>query len=44
MVTDAGDDFIFTCKPASHKALHDFIDVAGATLLVPEVLDNSHDE
>jgi hypothetical protein len=28
MVTDAGDDFIFTCKETSHKALYDFI--AGA--------------
>jgi hypothetical protein len=28
MVTDAGDDFIFTCKPTSHKALYDFIDGA----------------
>ncbi len=28
MVTDAGDDFIFTCKPSSHKALYDFIDGA----------------
>jgi hypothetical protein len=28
MVTDAGADFIFTCKPTSHKALHDFIDGA----------------
>jgi hypothetical protein len=28
MVTDAGADFIFTAKPASHKALYDFI--AGA--------------
>src|ERR1700674_700746 len=28
MVTDAGDDFIFTCKEASHKALYDFIDGA----------------
>ena len=28
MVTDAGDDFIFICKPASHKALYDFIDGA----------------
>jgi hypothetical protein len=25
MVTDAGDDFIFTCKETSHKALRDFI-------------------
>ena len=23
---DAGDDFIFTCKPTSHKTLYDFID------------------
>jgi hypothetical protein len=30
MITDAGDDFIFTCKPTSHKALHDFF--AGAEL------------
>ena len=28
MVTEAGDDFIFTCKPTSHKALYDFIDGA----------------
>ncbi len=28
MVADAGDDFIFTCKEASHKALYDFIDGA----------------
>ena len=28
MVTDAGDDFIFTCKATSHKALYDFIDGA----------------
>ena len=28
MVTDAGDDFIFTCKPTSHKALYDFINGA----------------
>src|SRR6202045_4682168 len=28
MVTDAGDDFIFTCKETSHKALYDFIDGA----------------
>ena len=28
MVTDAGDDFIFTCKPTSHKSLYDFIDGA----------------
>jgi hypothetical protein len=28
MGTDAGDDFIFTCKPTSHKALYDFIDGA----------------
>ncbi len=25
MVTDAGDDFIFTAKETSHRALHDFI-------------------
>jgi hypothetical protein len=25
-IVDAGDDFIFTCKEASHKALYDFID------------------
>jgi hypothetical protein len=30
MVTDAGDDFIFTCKSSSHKALYDFIDGAEA--------------
>jgi hypothetical protein len=28
MLNDAGDDFIFTCKESSHKALYDFI--AGA--------------
>ena len=28
MVTDAGDDFIFTCNPTSHKTLYDFIDGA----------------
>jgi len=28
MVADAGDDFIFTCKPTSHKTLYDFIDGA----------------
>ena len=28
MVIDAGDDFIFTCKPSSHKTLYDFIDGA----------------
>jgi hypothetical protein len=28
MVTDAGEDFIFTCKPTSHKALYDLIDGA----------------
>ncbi len=28
MVADAGDDFIFTGKPSSHKALYDFIDGA----------------
>ena len=27
-ITDAGDDFIFTCKPTSHKTLYDFIDGA----------------
>src|SRR6202142_1538929 len=30
MVTDAGDDFIFTCKPTSHKSLYDFLDGAEA--------------
>jgi hypothetical protein len=25
MLTAAGDDFIFTCKEGSHKALYDFI-------------------
>lgn len=30
MITDAGDDFIFTCKPTSHEALYDFF--AGAKL------------
>ena len=29
MVTDNGDDFIFTCKESSHRALYDFIDGAG---------------
>ena len=28
MLMDAGDDFIFTCKQASHRALYDFIDGA----------------
>jgi hypothetical protein len=28
MVTDAGADFIFTCKSASHKTLYEFIDGA----------------
>ncbi len=28
MLADAGDDFIFTCKESSHKALCDFIDGA----------------
>ena len=28
MLEDGGDDFIFTCKEASHKALYDFIDGA----------------
>ena len=28
MLTQAGDDFIFTCKQTSHKALYDFIDGA----------------
>src|SRR5271157_5003090 len=28
MVTNAGDDFIFTCKASSHKALYDFINGA----------------
>src|ERR1700722_8454556 len=28
MITDAGDDFIFTCQPTSHKPLYDFIDGA----------------
>jgi hypothetical protein len=28
MLGDAGDDFIFTCKETSHKALYDFIDGA----------------
>ena len=28
MLAGAGDDFIFTCKPTSHKALYDFIDGA----------------
>jgi Transposase DDE domain len=27
-LADAGDDFIFTCKETSHKALYDFIDGA----------------
>lgn len=28
MLEDGGDDFIFTCKETSHKALYDFIDGA----------------
>jgi hypothetical protein len=28
MVTDAGDDFIFTCKLTSYKTLYDLIDGA----------------
>ena len=28
MLAEAGDDFIFTCKETSHKALYDFIDGA----------------
>jgi hypothetical protein len=28
MLTGAGDDFIFTCKEMSHKALYDFINGA----------------
>jgi hypothetical protein len=28
LLADAGDDFIFTCKQTSHKALYDFIDGA----------------
>jgi hypothetical protein len=28
MLVDAGDDFVFTCKETSHKALYDFIDGA----------------
>jgi hypothetical protein len=28
MLADADDDFIFTCKESSHKALYDFIDGA----------------
>jgi hypothetical protein len=28
MLMDAGDDFIFTCKQISHRALYDFIDGA----------------
>src|ERR1700752_3579983 len=28
MLRDAGDDFIFTCKQTSHRALYDFIDGA----------------
>jgi hypothetical protein len=35
MVASNGDDFLFTCKPGSHKALYDFIN--GAEL-------NRHDE
>src|SRR6204780_3584537 len=27
-ITDAGDDFIFPCKPTSHKTLYDFMDGA----------------
>ncbi len=29
MLVEKGDDFIFTCKPGSHKGLYDFIDGAG---------------
>ena len=28
MIRDNGDDFIFTCKETSHKALYDFIEGA----------------
>jgi hypothetical protein len=28
MLTSKGDDFIFTCKPGSHKSIYDFIDGA----------------
>ena len=31
MLVDAGDDFIFTCKETSHRALYDFIDKAVET-------------
>ena len=31
MVKDNGDDFLFTCKESSHKALYDFIDGAEAS-------------
>ena len=34
-LADNGDDFIFTCKETSHKALYDFID--GAELARHEV-------
>ena len=33
MIKDNGGDFIFTCKPSSHKALYNFID--GAELRMP---------
>src|SRR5271167_4682156 len=37
MVTDAGDDFIFTCKATSHKALYDFIDGAEISRRVEKI-------
>jgi hypothetical protein len=37
MVTDAGDDFIFTCKATSHKALYDFIDGAELSRRVEKI-------
>src|ERR1700739_4778739 len=37
MLTQAGDDFIFTCKETSHKALYDFIDGAEPERLVETI-------
>jgi len=37
MITDVGDDFIFTCKPTSHKTLYDFIDGAELSRLEMKV-------
>jgi hypothetical protein len=33
-IKDAGMDFIFTCKPDSHKSLYDFIDKAKPEIIV----------